>query len=221
MAKRRRRGDEGEGAIGTGSRRSEPDGLGGEEGKRHLLADGRGVPMSLVVSGVDVHDCKRLDAVLSAMVIKRKTPPINQSAITLRSSVIAPNSRTDASAACCGSATQRRGPPTSMPAALGNTSSSSRSAHCHCHCLLQDGQRTAVHGSRRIRLDHMHGKHIAERATVADDPRTLLSGGLSPMRIWSSRRCRSPCSASPCFSANAGDRRGLSGSFRAGISPDA
>ena len=37
--------------------------------------DGRGVPLSLVVSGANVHDCKRLDAVLSAVVIKRKNPP--------------------------------------------------------------------------------------------------------------------------------------------------
>ena len=37
--------------------------------------DGRGVPLSLVVSGANVHDCKRLDAVLSAIVIKRKDPP--------------------------------------------------------------------------------------------------------------------------------------------------
>ena len=33
-----------------------------------------GVPLSLVVSGVNVHDCKRLDAVLGA-IIKRKDPP--------------------------------------------------------------------------------------------------------------------------------------------------
>lgn len=37
--------------------------------------DGRGVPLSLVVSGANVHDCKRLDAVLGAIVIKRKAPP--------------------------------------------------------------------------------------------------------------------------------------------------
>lgn len=31
--------------------------------------------MSLVVSGANVHDCKRLDAVLSAIVVKRQNPP--------------------------------------------------------------------------------------------------------------------------------------------------
>jgi IS5 family transposase len=31
--------------------------------------------LSLVVSGANVHDCKRLDAVLGAVVIKRKDPP--------------------------------------------------------------------------------------------------------------------------------------------------
>ena len=40
--------------------------------------DGRGVPLLLVVSGANVHDCKRLDAVLSAVVIKRKDPPLRR-----------------------------------------------------------------------------------------------------------------------------------------------
>jgi IS5 family transposase len=37
--------------------------------------DGRGVPLSLVVTGANVHDCKGLDAVLTAIVVKRKSPP--------------------------------------------------------------------------------------------------------------------------------------------------
>lgn len=37
--------------------------------------DGRGVPLSLVVTGANVHDCKGLDAVLGAVVVKRKSPP--------------------------------------------------------------------------------------------------------------------------------------------------
>ena len=37
--------------------------------------DGRGVPLSLVVTGANVHDCKRLDAVLTAIVVKRQDPP--------------------------------------------------------------------------------------------------------------------------------------------------
>ena len=36
--------------------------------------DGRGVPLSLVVTGANVHDCKRLDDVLTAIVVKRKSP---------------------------------------------------------------------------------------------------------------------------------------------------
>jgi hypothetical protein len=47
---------------------------GGNGSKRHLLVDGLGVPLSLVVSEANVHDGKRLDAVLSAIVIKRKYP---------------------------------------------------------------------------------------------------------------------------------------------------
>ena len=42
--------------------------------KRHLLVDARGVPLSIVVSGANVHDCKRLDAVLQAIQIKRPKP---------------------------------------------------------------------------------------------------------------------------------------------------
>ena len=41
--------------------------------------DGRGVPLSLVVTGANVHDCKRLDDVLSAIVVKRKNPPHRRS----------------------------------------------------------------------------------------------------------------------------------------------
>jgi len=41
--------------------------------------DGRGVPLSLVVSGANVHDCKRLDAVLAGIVVKRKNPPHRRS----------------------------------------------------------------------------------------------------------------------------------------------
>jgi IS5 family transposase len=35
---------------------------------------GRGVPVSLVVTGANVHDCKRLDDVLAAIVVKRRDP---------------------------------------------------------------------------------------------------------------------------------------------------
>ena len=43
--------------------------------KRHLLVDGRGVPLSIIVTGANVHDCKRLDAVLEAIQVKRANPP--------------------------------------------------------------------------------------------------------------------------------------------------
>jgi transposase len=37
--------------------------------------DGRGVPLSLIVTAANVNDGKRLDAVLSAIVVKRAAPP--------------------------------------------------------------------------------------------------------------------------------------------------
>ena len=41
--------------------------------KRHLLVDGRGVPLSLVVTGLNAHDVTQLEAVLAAIVIKCPT----------------------------------------------------------------------------------------------------------------------------------------------------
>ena len=52
------------------------DGSGKKRSKRHLLVDGRGVPLSLVVTAANVNDGKRLDEVLSAIVIKRKLTPL-------------------------------------------------------------------------------------------------------------------------------------------------
>ena len=40
--------------------------------------DGRGVPLSIVVTGAHVHDCKRLDDVLGSIVVKRKDPPLRR-----------------------------------------------------------------------------------------------------------------------------------------------
>jgi len=40
--------------------------------------DARGVPLSLVVTGANVNDGKRLDEVLSAVMVKRKCPPIRR-----------------------------------------------------------------------------------------------------------------------------------------------
>ena len=50
--------------------------IGGKKGsKRHLLVDGRGVWLSIVVSGVNEHDVTQIDAVLQSIMVKRKTPP--------------------------------------------------------------------------------------------------------------------------------------------------
>ena len=40
--------------------------------------DGRGVPLSIVVTAANVNDGKRLDQVLSAVVVKRKRPPVRR-----------------------------------------------------------------------------------------------------------------------------------------------
>ena len=41
--------------------------------------DGRGVPLSLVVTGANQHDVTQLDAVLQAVMVKRKTPSMRRS----------------------------------------------------------------------------------------------------------------------------------------------
>lgn len=55
------------------------DGSGKKSSKRHLLVDGRGVRLSLVVTGTNVHDCKPLDEILATIVVKRKNPPQRRS----------------------------------------------------------------------------------------------------------------------------------------------
>ena len=40
-----------------------------------MLVDGRGVPLSLVVTGANRHDVSQLEAVLDAIVVKRPQPP--------------------------------------------------------------------------------------------------------------------------------------------------
>ncbi len=48
---------------------------GGKKGvKRHVLTDGRGVPLSLVVTGANVHDQKGLAPLLAGIVAKRPKP---------------------------------------------------------------------------------------------------------------------------------------------------
>lgn len=41
--------------------------------------DGRGVPLSLIVTAANVNDSKRINEVLSAIVVKRKRPPVRRS----------------------------------------------------------------------------------------------------------------------------------------------
>ena len=41
--------------------------------------DGRGVPLSLIVTAANVNDGKRLDAVVDAIVVKRRCPPQRRS----------------------------------------------------------------------------------------------------------------------------------------------
>jgi len=48
-----------------------------------------------------------------------------------------------------------------------------------CSKIVNERQR---YGSRRIRLDLMNGMRLTPLTTVADDSRTMLSGGLAPGR---------------------------------------
>jgi len=49
-----------------------------------------------------------------------------------------------------------------------------------CSKIVKERQR---HGKRRIRLDLMNGMRLTPLTTVADDSRTMLSGGLAPPRL--------------------------------------
>ena len=44
-----------------------------------MLVDGRGVPLSLVVTGANRHDVSQLEAVLDALIVKRANPPKRRS----------------------------------------------------------------------------------------------------------------------------------------------
>ena len=54
--------------------RAEPTDRGKNGSKRHLLVDGRGVLLSLVVTGANVHDVTQIETVLDAIVVKRRLP---------------------------------------------------------------------------------------------------------------------------------------------------
>lgn len=43
-----------------------------------MLVDGRGVPLSLVVTGANRHDVSQLEAVLNAIVVRRANPPLRR-----------------------------------------------------------------------------------------------------------------------------------------------
>ena len=43
-----------------------------------MLVDGRGVPLSLVVTGANRHDVSQLEAVLDAIMVERPSPPIKR-----------------------------------------------------------------------------------------------------------------------------------------------
>lgn len=43
-----------------------------------MLVDGRGVPLSLVVTGANRHDVSQLDAVLSAIMVERPCPTVRR-----------------------------------------------------------------------------------------------------------------------------------------------
>ena len=103
---------------------------------------------------------------------------MSQSAIVFKSSVIAPNSRTESSAKGGGMATQWLDAPTSIPAALGKTSSSRLRTVMACSNSVDERQR---HGKRRIRLHLTNGMRIAALTNVADDSQTMLLGGLA---LW-------------------------------------
>ena len=47
--------------------------------KRHLLVDGRGVPLSLVVTGANRHDVSQLGAVLDGVMVDKPNPPQRRS----------------------------------------------------------------------------------------------------------------------------------------------
>ena len=50
--------------------------IGGKNGsKRHLLVDGRGVPLSIIVTGANRHDVSQLEAVLDGIVVQRPQSP--------------------------------------------------------------------------------------------------------------------------------------------------
>ena len=69
--------------LAQGNGRTQPDGSGKKGSKRHLLVDGRGVPLSIVVTAANVNDGKRLDAVLQRHRRQAQAPARSQKQASL------------------------------------------------------------------------------------------------------------------------------------------
>ena len=65
--------------LGQQSIGANPMDRGKKSSKRHLLVDGRGVPLSLVVTGANAHDVTQVGAVLSAIRVMRVALPQRRS----------------------------------------------------------------------------------------------------------------------------------------------
>jgi hypothetical protein len=61
----------GESTFGSSGGWSQPDRQGKKESNRHLLTDGRGVPLSIVVTGATRHDVTQLEVALDEIIIER------------------------------------------------------------------------------------------------------------------------------------------------------
>lgn len=68
-----------QGASCTRTRGPQPDEPGKKGSNRHLLEDGRGVPLSLAVTGTHEHDVTQIGEVLQAIMVKRKRPNTRRS----------------------------------------------------------------------------------------------------------------------------------------------
>lgn len=49
--------------------------IGKNGSKRHLLLDGRGIPLSLITTGANCHDVTQLDAMVDGVQVQRLMPP--------------------------------------------------------------------------------------------------------------------------------------------------
>ncbi len=61
--------------------------------KRHLLVDGRGVPLSLVVTGANRHDVTQLELVLEEIVIARPVRALNNTCAQTKATTVSQHHR--------------------------------------------------------------------------------------------------------------------------------